>query len=198
MCLSFLRECVPGYSARGRLGLICLLACSSSWRVERNDLTLSDNSSRHASINNHHQGNTERKEHSRECFTSELNKDLNLLVKNLLQLRRVGVHVVVHLLSHLQENLLILKPPDRLLSAHIVWTSSLAIPFFSFGTEPYLSTNESENKPNADVNWNKKLYSAPDVPELLCFPVGLPKYITALPKRAILNTFQCKRSSCAF
>ncbi len=142
----FSAECVPGYSARGRLGLICLLACSSSWRVERNDLTLSDNSSRHAPINNHHQGNTERKEHSRECFTSELNKDLNLLVKNLLQLRRVGVHVVVHLLSHLQENLLILKPPDRLLSAHIVWTSSLAIPFFSFGTEPYLSTNESEDR----------------------------------------------------
>lgn len=32
---------VPVYRARGLLGLICLLACSSSCRDERNDLTLS-------------------------------------------------------------------------------------------------------------------------------------------------------------
>lgn len=31
-----------GYRARERLGLICLLACSSSWRAERKDLTLSE------------------------------------------------------------------------------------------------------------------------------------------------------------
>lgn len=31
-----------GYSARGRLGFICLLACSSSWRAERKDFTLSE------------------------------------------------------------------------------------------------------------------------------------------------------------
>lgn len=29
------------YSARGLLGVICLLACSSSWRAQRKDLTLS-------------------------------------------------------------------------------------------------------------------------------------------------------------
>lgn len=45
-----LRICVPGYSARGRFGLICLLACSSSWSAERNDLTLSDDVSRYTSI----------------------------------------------------------------------------------------------------------------------------------------------------
>lgn len=55
-----------------------------------------------------------------DAFTSELNKYVNLLVKNLLELRGVGVHVIIHLLSHLQENLLVLKPPDRLLSAHTV------------------------------------------------------------------------------
>ncbi len=30
------------YSARGLLGVICWLACSSSWSAERKDLTLSE------------------------------------------------------------------------------------------------------------------------------------------------------------
>lgn len=33
---------ICAYSARGRLGVICLLACSSSWSVQRKDLTLSE------------------------------------------------------------------------------------------------------------------------------------------------------------
>ncbi|PWA19606.1 hypothetical protein CCH79_00006931 [Gambusia affinis] len=48
--------------------------------------------------------------------TSELGEDIDFLVQDLLQLCGVRLHVVVHLLGHLQEHLLILQPPDGLLT----------------------------------------------------------------------------------
>lgn len=44
--------------------------------------------------------------------TSELNQDVDLLVQYVLKLGRVGVYIIIHLLSHLQQNLLILQPSN--------------------------------------------------------------------------------------
>lgn len=61
-------------------------------------------------------GRTSRLENLKSSiFTSEHRETLDLLAQDLLQLSGVGVHVVVHLLRHLQQHLLILQPSDGLL-----------------------------------------------------------------------------------
>lgn len=48
-------------------------------------------------------------------FTSQLDEDIDLLIQDLFQLCCVRLHVVIHLLRHLQQHLFIFEPPDGFL-----------------------------------------------------------------------------------
>lgn len=65
--------------------------------------------------------------------TSELREDVNLLIQDLLQLSGVRVHIIVYLLSHLQQNLLIFRPNAT--------PHPRSLSFFSHNESGYLHDN---------------------------------------------------------
>lgn len=112
------------YNARGLLGVICLLACSSCWSAQRKDLTLSE---RRENI----WAQAPKTDFSTAIFThailvrdkkfrfitSQLGENVDLQVEDVFQLSCVYLTVIVNLLGHFQKPLLIFQPENWLLKS---------------------------------------------------------------------------------